>query len=56
LAAGVNEIKNLNVIGVTSVKIIGKYAASGVNYDLKSFIILATGLYFKTFTVVIDST
>ncbi len=28
-------------INVTSVKIIGKYAASGVNYVYKSFIILA---------------
>ncbi len=31
-------------IGLTSVKIIGKYAARGVNYALKSFIILATFL------------
>ncbi len=34
---------NYVAIGVTSVKIIGKYAASGVNYAPKSFIILATG-------------
>ncbi len=30
-------------IGITSVKIVRKYAASGVNYALKSFIILAPG-------------
>jgi hypothetical protein len=35
---------NFVAIGVISVKIIGKYAASGVNYALKSFIILAPGL------------
>ncbi len=34
--------RNYIAIGVTSVKIIGKYAASGVNYAQKSFIILAT--------------
>jgi hypothetical protein len=35
--------RNYIDIGVTLVKIIGKYAASSVNYALKSFIILATG-------------
>ena len=34
---------NYIAIGVTSVEIIGKYATSGVNYTLKSFIILSTG-------------
>jgi hypothetical protein len=29
-------------MGITSVKIIGKYAASGVNYAKKRIIILAT--------------
>ncbi len=36
--------RNYVAIGITSVKIIGKYAASGVNNALKSFIILATAL------------
>jgi hypothetical protein len=31
-------------MGISTVKIIGKYAASGVNYTLKSFIILATDI------------
>ncbi len=35
--------RNYIYTGVTSVEIIGKYAASAVNYALKSFIILATG-------------
>ena len=34
--------RNYVDIGVTSVKITGKYAASGVNNALKSFIILVT--------------
>ncbi len=34
--------RNYVAIGVTTVNIIGKYAASGVNYALKSFIKLAT--------------
>jgi len=33
---------NYVAIGITTVKIIRKYAASGVNYALKSFILFAT--------------
>ncbi len=33
--------RNYVAISVTSVEIIGKYAASGINYAKKSFIILA---------------
>jgi hypothetical protein len=40
--------RNYVTIGVTSVKIIGKYAASGVNYAQKSFIILVTSLHSKS--------
>jgi hypothetical protein len=38
--------RNYVAIGTTSVKIIGNYAASGVNYAFKSFIILATVPHF----------
>ncbi len=34
--------RNYVAIGVTSVKVIEKYADSGINYALKSFIILGT--------------
>jgi hypothetical protein len=34
---------NYVAIGISSVKIIGKYAAIGINYALKSFMILTTG-------------
>jgi hypothetical protein len=37
--------RNYVAISVTSVKIIGKHATSGVNYALNSFIILATGMF-----------
>jgi hypothetical protein len=37
--------RNYVAIGVTSVKIIGKYTASGVNYALKSFIITVVWLF-----------
>jgi hypothetical protein len=33
--------RNYVAINITSVKILGKYAASGINYGQKSFIILA---------------
>jgi hypothetical protein len=35
--------RNYIAISVTSVKIIGKYAASGLNYTHKSFLILDPG-------------
>jgi hypothetical protein len=37
--------RNYIAIGITSVKIIGKYAASGINDAQNSFMIVATGEY-----------
>jgi hypothetical protein len=58
LTPAANVIKlfppNYVAIGVTSVKIIGKYTTGGITYALKSFIILATRPnVIKVFTFVI---
>jgi len=40
--------RNYVTIGIMSVKIIGKYATSGINYALKRFIIFTTVYSFES--------